>query len=112
MIKIVFYTFKGGYSGFKINGHSNFDVKGKDIVCAAISALSQHTAKMLVKHCGARIVARQEGLLEVALNNIDNFSNVVLSEFKESIEDLQSQYPRNISLEVKEDANRHTVVCS
>lgn len=35
MIKIAFYR-----NGFIVNGHANYDVHGKDIVCAAVSAVA------------------------------------------------------------------------
>ncbi len=34
---------KGAYKGFNLYGHALYDVKGKDIVCAAVSALVINT---------------------------------------------------------------------
>ncbi len=40
MVKIVFFKNGKNYFGFRETGHSNFDDAGKDIVCAAISAMT------------------------------------------------------------------------
>ena len=40
MVKITFFKRDGIYYGFKETGHAGFDDAGKDIVCAAISAMT------------------------------------------------------------------------
>ena len=40
MVKITFFKRDGIYYGFRETGHAGFDEAGKDIVCAAISAMT------------------------------------------------------------------------
>ncbi len=40
MTKIVFYKSNGVYYGFKETGHSGYEDAGRDVVCAAISAMT------------------------------------------------------------------------
>ncbi len=40
MTKIVFYKSNGTYYGFKESGHSGYEDAGRDVVCAAISAMT------------------------------------------------------------------------
>ncbi len=40
MTKIIFYKSGGTYYGFKETGHSGYDDAGRDVVCAAISAMT------------------------------------------------------------------------
>ena len=40
MVKITFFKRDGIYYGFKETGHAGFDDAGKDIVCAAVSAMT------------------------------------------------------------------------
>lgn len=40
MIKVEFFKSNGNYYGFRETGHSGFDDSGKDIVCAAVSAMT------------------------------------------------------------------------
>lgn len=111
MIKTKFFLAGGRYVSFTIEGHSDYDVKGKDIVCAAVSALTQHTARLLARHCGA-IVEKQQARLNVRLPLPSDLSDLLVKELYESIKDIQSQYPRNLSLEVMINEDRHTVVRS
>ncbi len=40
MVKITFFKRDGVYYGFRETGHAEFDDTGKDIVCAAVSAMT------------------------------------------------------------------------
>ncbi len=40
MTKIIFYRSNGTYYGFKEVGHSGYEDAGRDVVCAAISAMT------------------------------------------------------------------------
>ena len=37
----------GGYRGFKVTGHAGYGEEGEDIVCAAVSALTQNTVNAI-----------------------------------------------------------------
>ncbi|WP_345967326.1 ribosomal-processing cysteine protease Prp [Pseudothermotoga sp.] len=111
MIRARFFSSNGHYVSFCIEGHSGYDIKGKDIVCAAVSALAQHTARSLTKYCGA-IVEKKQAKLNVLLPQPSEFSDILVRELHESIEDIHSQYPQNLSVEVVINEDRHTVVRS
>ena len=40
MVKITFFKRDGVYYGFRETGHAEFEDAGKDIVCAAVSAMT------------------------------------------------------------------------
>ena len=40
MVKVVFYKCDGNFYGFQEFGHAGFDEAGRDIVCAAMSAMT------------------------------------------------------------------------
>ncbi|KAF2958051.1 hypothetical protein AS159_06610 [Thermotoga sp. Ku-13t] len=111
MIKARFTLVNGHYVSFSFEGHSEFDAKGRDIVCAAISALAQHTARMLAEHCGA-IVEKGSARLKVELAQPNELSDLLIEELYRSVDNIKSQYPQNLSVEVKINENRHTVVRS
>jgi len=111
VIKASFASTNGHYVSFSFEGHSGLDVKGKDIVCAAVSTLAQHTARMLEKRCGA-IVEKKRARLTVQIPCPSELSDFLVEELHESVEDIRSQYPRNLSVEVKVNEDRHTVVRS
>lgn len=99
MIKVRFEK-----NGFEVSGHSGFNIKGYDILCSAVSILTQHTARILEKRCGA-IVTRKSGFLKVFLEKIDNVSKILLEELYISLKDLENQYPDNLSVEVMENGS-------
>ena len=49
MIKAAFYTRNGKYFGFSVSGHAGFDEEGKDVLCAAVSALTINAVNSLEK---------------------------------------------------------------
>ncbi len=111
MTKITFFVEQNHYLGFSAQGHTGYSIKGKDIVCAAVSTLLQHTARALMKHSKA-VVTRKDGFIDVRISQPNKISEVFFRELHESLLDLQSQFPSNLSLEVKTNENRNTVVRS
>ncbi len=49
MIKAVFYTKKDELFGFRCSGHALYGSRGKDVVCAGVSALLINTVNSLEK---------------------------------------------------------------
>jgi len=48
MIRVVMHRNRAmQYTGFTVNGHAGFDAYGRDIVCAAVSALTTTTANSI-----------------------------------------------------------------
>lgn len=52
MTIISFYTTEAGWQGFEAVGHTNWAVHGEDVVCAAVSALTQTTVLGLTEVLG------------------------------------------------------------
>ncbi|HBG01499.1 MAG TPA: ribosomal-processing cysteine protease Prp [Firmicutes bacterium] len=67
MVRLVFYRAKeGGWQGFRAHGHTNYAQHGEDIVCAAISVLTQTAILGLTRVIGIDCLVRvdeNEGLL-------------------------------------------------
>lgn len=58
----------GKVSGFSVRGHAGEAPRGRDIVCAAVSALTQAAVAGLEEHLGLRPAVRmEEGRLECEL---------------------------------------------
>ncbi len=111
MTKVVFFMNNNRYFGFSAFGHTGYSTKGKDIVCAAVSALLQHTARALTKRSKVT-VRKDDGFLEVKVIEPNQTSDLLVEELHESLMDLQSQFPKHLSLEVRINENRNTVVRS
>ena len=58
MTRCEFFTENDRINGFSISGHSDFDEPGKDIVCAAISAVVTMAEATINDVCGANAKVR------------------------------------------------------
>ena len=54
---------QGKYSSFKCKGHAEYDDKGRDIVCSAVSMLVINTGNSLEKLTGNRVAGVDDGSL-------------------------------------------------
>lgn len=75
----------GSYKGFNISGHAEYDVKGKDIICAAVSALVINTINSIEKLTDDELRIRTKektGLIDV------NFKTDISNETKILIDSL------------------------
>lgn len=95
---------------YTVEGHANYDDYGKDIVCAAISVLSQTTLISLVKVCGLKeneikySIDDEFGFLDVELpNNIEisilEKTQIVLKTLVVGISSVMESYPEYVTLE-------------
>lgn len=87
-------------NSFRILGHANYDVKGKDIVCASVSILSQSTILGLVDilklDCDT---CKVSGNLQCYIKEPTKESEVLMDTFRYTIKMLANQYPKYISIE-------------
>jgi uncharacterized protein len=89
-------------SGFSAHGHAEFDTYGKDIVCAAVSAILQAARVGLTEYARADVTAQQApGRLEMHVSNDDRDAESVRSIFATAelaIEQISRRYPKHVRL--------------
>ena len=111
MTKVTVLKNNGYITKFEALGHSEFDDYGKDILCASISTSLQSLALGVIKVLNIKakyIVKENTGyfLLELP-NNLEKSeleqTQLLFNVCVETLKDIQKGYPKNISLEVKED---------
>ncbi len=108
MISAVFTADSSGserhWLGFCIEGHADLERAGRDIVCAAVSALSQAAIIGITQVVGSEVEwGRSRGSLNVKLDLATarrNEVRVLLETVYLSLEDVASQYPDRLSLRV------------
>ena len=86
--------------GFTIRGHADYAEHGKDIVCSAVSALTQTIAIILKRECNAFVV-NNEGLLFVSFDNYQIKEKLLLSTLIEGLNNVKSDYPNHIELNIQ-----------
>ena len=109
MNKITFYIKSDNYVGFKSEGHAGYDERGKDIVCSAISSITQSCALGVIEVLKLNPkyeVNEEKGYLQLRLpDNVDNDllekAQVLFKTTYLALKDLSKGYPSNIKVEVK-----------
>jgi uncharacterized protein YsxB (DUF464 family) len=114
MTKVTIYKNREGYiSRFRIEGHSGYDVKGKDIVCAAVSVLAQTVLIALVEVLNINeelidySIDEDIGLLDVRIptdlshDDLDRM-NILLKTFEIGIKSIIDGYSEYVTLIYKE----------
>jgi uncharacterized protein YsxB (DUF464 family) len=114
MLKIKIFKDKQGYiKRYTVEGHANYDAYGKDIVCAAISVLTQTALFSLVEVCGVEedkidyFIDDITGYLDVNLPVDIDFSlldktEIVLKSLEVGIKSVIESYPKYVTLEYGE----------
>ncbi len=99
MTRCEFLISKGVFYGFKITGHVGFDVKGKDVVCAAISAVSQSTLMGLNEVMKMDVDYEvKDGLIKCGLKSNNECAQFMIKTLYQTLVQLSKQYPRNVSI--------------
>lgn len=101
MIKIIIKTDEDKIIGYNVFGHANFAPKGKDIVCSAVSSITQ-TALLGLKELLKKDIEFEQdislGFLKVMINNPDKDSDLIIRTMALALERLEKIYPQNISV--------------
>ncbi|SDC00265.1 ribosomal-processing cysteine protease Prp [Geotoga petraea] len=94
MVKVSFYNKK-----VILKGHAMHGDYGQDIVCSAISSISQYTAEFLKKEkLGS--YKKKNGYLKIEYSN-DELSLKIIEHMKEAMISIEKDYPGNVKVEVK-----------
>ena len=100
----------GALIGFSAIGHSGYAEAGSDIVCAAISALTQSTLNGLRNILKAPVMFEQDDdgafieakLTPEASEEMVQQAQLLLLTLKEGLQAIQREYPRNLRIIFKE----------
>jgi hypothetical protein len=114
MIKVKIFKGKNGLiEGYYISGHAGYAIKGKDIICAAVSALAQTILISLVEVCSINeeeidyFIDEEKGILSVNIpKTIDkdtrNKAEIVFKTLEVGIKSIIENYPEYVTLEYGE----------
>ena len=107
MIKVTFYTHNEKYVKLVSKGHAGFAERGEDIVCSAISSITQSLALGILKVLNLYAeykIDEESGYLELRLPEIKDEivlgqAQVLFKTCHEALNDFQIGYPSNIKVE-------------
>lgn len=90
----------GKITGFSCKGHSGYAEEGSDIVCAAVSILTQTAVNALETVAGVKPVIKvRDGLLEARLPETENHdAQVILQSMVQGLRDISDGYADYVRL--------------
>ncbi len=96
MIKVTFYTDSShNYTGFSLKGHAGFAEAGKDIICAAVSALTFNTinsVEELTEDHFELEMDEKKGLIDFSITDvISSESKVLLNSLVIGLEGIKEE---------------------
>lgn len=98
MIDVFICKEKGRYSGFWISGHACYAEKGKDIVCAAVSALEDAVKCTLEKMNIEMSEVWTAGQQKYYFTECCQYVDVVMNVFETGVRRIQEAYPQNVKV--------------
>ena len=100
MIRVEFSGNSDNITGFEVSGHAGYDEYGRDIVCAAVSALATNTANSIEQFTEDDMtvdVDEKTGLLRLTMTStISDSSKLLLKSFRLGIESIEQAYGSEI----------------
>ena len=111
----VFRRHDGAITGFRAEGHASRARRGKDIVCSAVSALTQTAVNAMETVAGVPtepVLDEKSGLLEVVLpvtltGKQASDCQVILRTVVQGLTDIAQSYPGQVRVVYKEWRNAH-----
>ena len=105
MTRCVLYTDKDGQvTGFLCSGHAAYAEAGQDIVCAAVSVLTQTCVNALERVAHVRPIVRTgEGFLAARLprDTENRDATTLLNGMTQGLRDIAAQYPDHFRLDMR-----------
>ena len=99
MIKIKIDYNDNYIKNIKVFGHANYDVHGKDIVCASVSSMVITSVNLAMKYNASSVKVNQgEGLIDVNVLIEDEVINLIFSNLKDMLEELSNDYEKNVKI--------------
>lgn len=81
-----------------IKGHANYDISGKDIVCAAASSIAITTINAILSIDNKAIYYEENSNLLIKINKFDNITNKLINNMINMLKELEHDYPKNIKI--------------
>lgn len=86
-------------TGFSARGHAGYSAGGNDIVCAAVSALTQGAVISLEKLAGKAVIQeKSDGCLICRIRNPDDQTQLIFAGLELSLLELQKEYGNYIDV--------------
>lgn len=101
LINVYICRSNGHYTQFYAEGHANYAERGKDIVCAAVSALTLTLYNSLMELSDVPVVEKQYACQKkpnLLIPYPSDKTDLLISQYKIGIEGVQEAFPNYVTL--------------
>ena len=99
MIKVTVNEENNLINEITIEGHSNYDEFGKDIVCASVSSISITTVNAILKFDSKALEYKEnDGYLNIKILIHNEYIDILISNMLELFNELEKKYKKNIKI--------------
>lgn len=98
MVKVNYFVKDGKVERIILNGHSNFDDYGKDIVCASISSIVITTVNACLKIDKDSIKHSEGEDVVITINKHIEVIDTLINNMIDLLTELSKQYENNIKI--------------
>jgi len=84
--------------GFIVSGHAEYAEHGADIVCSAVSAITQ-TTEMALKRQPGVISMVEPGHMEVTVVRPNVYTNVLIDAMLNGLRSIEVKYPKYVTIQ-------------
>ena len=105
MTSVTFFKRQSVFCGFEVSGHSGYADVGSDIVCAAVSAVTEYMLEYLQAYCAenaAVTVDEQSACVRVMSHRPDDEVARHINIMHSTLSELFKQYGEYVRIQVKE----------
>lgn len=82
-----------------INGHSGYDVQGKDIVCAGVSTLVTTTINAILRIDDKAIEYKiDDGFINISILKHDKYIDILIENMISLLKEMEAQYKKYIQI--------------
>lgn len=86
-------------SGIQVKGHAGYAPQGYDIVCSAVSALTQNLIQSIGELTADEIkYSMSPGMVDIQFGNLSERSKLLIDSFFVGISKVAEEYPDNMKL--------------
>lgn len=101
MIKVSILKANNHIKNIEISGHSEYDVYGKDIVCAAVSSITTTTVNGILSIQDSIKVTDNGKVLTIETLKNDDITDKLLKNMIKLLEGIEIQYKKNLKIVTK-----------
>lgn len=99
MIKVRIKRNGSNLSEISINGHANYDIYGKDIVCASVSATVLTVLNCIMELDNSVIIVKQTcDCTAVIVQRFEKTSQTLLNTMLSCLKEIEKNYSKNLKI--------------